>query len=166
MKHLNRYRGLFSKQESDIITRVKEAEPYLLNQDRDIENCLGITLPETVCVIRSAIEKEEIERLVTKLTLALLESEILNYRNQELQSLISVCLNIYKRRKKKAKSMAMEETTSAKKTIKEMETPTKKKETKEAGPSNMTNQEIEIDLSKTRIITSKMEIKTNRYLVK
>ncbi|KAF0543787.1 hypothetical protein F8M41_003282 [Gigaspora margarita] len=70
-----------------------------------------------------------------KLTLALLELGTLNYRNQKLRCLISVCLETYTREeKKKVKTIAIKKTVPVKETSKEKVTSIKKEEeAKEAG---------------------------------
>ncbi|KAF0505207.1 hypothetical protein F8M41_019326 [Gigaspora margarita] len=69
--------------------------------------------------------------------------------------------NIYKRRKRKVQSTAIEKITLVKEMIKEIETLIKKK-TEEAGPLNTTNQEIGIGLNKIETLISKMDIKNKQ----
>ncbi|KAF0384658.1 hypothetical protein F8M41_011567 [Gigaspora margarita] len=87
-----------------------------------------------IYTVPKIVQKEKIERLATKLILALLESETVNYGNQKLQSIISACLETYTREEKeRANSTAMGKTALVKEMIKEIKTSIKRKETKEAG---------------------------------
>src|SRR5260364_298865 len=56
MEHLTAYQGLFSKQEHEITEILQQQKIFVLQEDKEVAKALGITQPETVYIIRSALE--------------------------------------------------------------------------------------------------------------